>query len=255
MTLRVAVVSLALIWSACGFQLEPAEPVSVPAEDVVLEAACGNVQLPGGQNPVLPNEPLDEETEIALAEAIEVVEAEGELWTQYHWFIAERSDDRVVLFGRPTVAVAPGSQEYAHAAFSRTGNVWKPDGWGQCSVEVAAQGFGNATWVLDPGVEPDLASKQLSIWIQERNCASGEAPIGRQVLPVVVEEAEQVTITVLVAAFVGGGDCPSNPWHPMMVELKEALGDRALFDGWRVPALSRPWPPTQSSLDSGGSVE
>ncbi len=104
--------------------------------------------------------------------------------------------------------------------------------------------------MLDPDVEPDPASTELQVLINERDCASGQPPIGRGVLPVVVSDENRIVITVLVAPVAGSATCPSNPWHPVTIDLDEALGDRQILDGSTLPPVALPWPPTQPSLDN-----
>lgn len=250
----LAVVVVALFLGGCASgQPEPSlEPGAGEGEVPALEAACGAVALPVVDPPVLPEEPLDEAAEAALADLARVG-AEVALIGRYEWFVAERGDQRLVLFGRPWASTPPGAPGFADASFSRDGERWVPEGFGQCRIEVSAGGLGNAHWTVNPVIEPDRSSEELAIRMMERNCAGGQAPEGRQIIPVVEADAERVTITILVEPVPGGSDCPSNPWHPVVVDLGEPLGDRALFDGATIPALARVWPPTQASLDSLGS--
>ena len=85
----------------------------------------------------------------------------------------------------------------------------------------------------------DPSSSTLQIEIMERNCANGEPPVGREVVEVVDVTDEAITITVLVEPVPGLADCPSNPWHPVTVELGEPLGDRRLVDGSTIPPGER----------------
>lgn len=220
--------------------------------DVELTARCGPIALP---TPVveLPKEPLDDDALAALDRAVEVVGGEAGFFAGYDWFVAEKSDGELVLFGRPLGPVGPGDPPYADAVFELRDGLWEPAGWGQCRIEVNAPGFGNALWVLDG--EPHRDSTELLVQLNERNCASGQPPVGRPIVPVITADADRVTITVLVEPVAGGATCPTNPWFPYVVDLGEALGDRVLYDGALVPALERPWPPTRSSIDSLGAEE
>lgn len=133
---------------------------------------------------------------------------------------------------------------------------WVPDGWGQCRIELSAPGFGPARFVLDPDAEPDPADTTISVLATEMACASGTAPSGRDVQSVVVEEdAETVSIVVLVEPPTGDQNCPSNPLFPLDVDLGSPLGDRIVLDAGVQPAVARPWPPTASSLESNGLEE
>jgi len=223
-------------------------PTVAPA---ALRATCGAVSL--GEGVRLPEEPLDDDGIAALAATPDQVGGEASFFLLYEWFTAARSADSLVLFGKPTDdAIDP---TYAYAEFELVDGTWTARGWGQCSTQVEAPGFGNAAWVLDAAIAPHPDATQLAIEINERNCASGQPPVSRDVVPVVVADADRVTIVVLVEPVAGSADCQSNPWHPVVVELGEALGDRVLYDGHAIPPLLRPWPPTESSIGSIGSEE
>jgi hypothetical protein len=238
-----AVVVVALS-SACGGSPSVTSDPSSPADEPVLDTRCGNVVLP---SPAV--EPIDAEGEAALAQLPAWAPREG-FADDYDWFYAERGAGRLVLFGQARVAPPPGEPEYAEATFVWENGAWKPWGWGECRLEVSAPGYGNASWVLD--TQPDAASTRLQILINERACASGQPPDGREIRPVIDLADDAVTITVLVEPVSGGAECPGNPWYPVTVDLGEPLGKRTLYDGSAVPAMERSWPPSQSSLDSFG---
>jgi hypothetical protein len=202
---------------------------------------------------VLPSTPIDSEGEAALAAIDEGAPAESGFLDQYEWFTAESTDDRLILFGTPLGETPDGAPPYASATFEREGDTWRPGGWGQCRVEVSSPGFGIAHWVLDPTIDPASSGTELSVLINERACASGEPPVGREIVPVVLEESGTIVIVVLVEPVSGAADCPSNPWHPITIDLSEPVGDRRLFDGGVAPQIERFWPPSQDVLDSMGA--
>jgi hypothetical protein len=237
--------------SATSTTVDPGTVDPGSGEPVELAAHCGAVELPVAASPVLPTDPLDADASAALESVRDVAAGEAAFFDEYEWFVADRAPERLVLFGVSLRSLPPNVPPYADASFRREADAWVPDGWGQCRIEVEAPGFGNAAWVLD--AEPDPQSAELFVTINERTCASGQPPVGRQVVPVVVAAADRVTITVLVEPVAGGADCPTNPWFPVVVDLGEPLGDRPLFDGSAIPPLERPWPPTPSSIDSFGS--
>jgi hypothetical protein len=201
----------------------------------------------------LPSTPVDSEGEAALAVIDELAPVESALLDQYEWFTAESADDRLILFGVPLGEMPTDSLPYASATFQPDGDTWLPEGWGQCRIEVSSPGFGNAYWVLDPEIDPASSGTELHVLINERECASGEPPVGREIVPVVLEEADSVTIAVLVERVSGAAECPSNPWHPITIELSEPVGDRTLFDASVAPQIERFWPPGQDVLDSLGA--
>jgi hypothetical protein len=249
-------IGLALVLAACAdpelggtTTTEPGPTTTGPE----LRATCGAVELAGGLDPVLPSTPIDSEGEAALAAIDEVAPAESSFFDQYEWFTAESTDDRLTLFGVPLGETPDGAPPYANATFERDGDTWRPEGWGQCRVEVSSPGYGVAHWVLDPTIDPASSGTELHVLINERECASGEPPVGREILPVVLEEPGSITITVLVEPVSGGAECPSNPWHPITIDLSEPVGGRSLFDSSVAPAIERFWPPGQDVLDSFGS--
>lgn len=217
-----------------------------------LTAHCGSVELPVSGQPVLPDRPLTDDARAAIASVATVAAGEAAFFDGYRWTIAEESADAITLFGSSLIEQPPGAPEYADASFSRVDGEWRPDGWGQCRIEVVAEGYGNAHWILARDVAPDPDSTTLEVEIMEQNCANGEAPIGREILPVVIEAADAISIRVFVEPVAGGAACPSNPWHPVTITLDAPLGDRVLFDGVAIPPIERTWPPSQSSIDSGG---
>ena len=243
---------LTLALAACA---DPGADVGDDPNAPELKASCGAVQFDDPSAP-LPSTPLNEDAEAAIASVYEVAEGEAQFFEEYEWYIAESDGDRLVLFGDAIGEQPEGAPPYADASFVKEGDNWKPQGWGQCRIDVSAEGFGNAHWVLDPDKPaPTASSTELSILINERACANGEAPEGRQIVTQVLEADDRLMITVLVEPVSGNATCPSNPWHPMTVELEKPLGDRALYDGSTVPALERTWPPSKSSLEWFGSQE
>ncbi len=231
----------AVVLSACGGDAEPE-----------LTARCGRVELPVSGRPILPDRPLTPEAREAMASINDVAEGEAAFFGEYRWTVAEQTDDAVVVFGESLVAPPPGAPRYADAAFSRLDGEWRPEGWGQCRVEVGAEGYGNAHWIFDRHIAPDPESNALEIEIMEQACANGKAPFDREIVPVIIESDDAVSITVLVESIGGDVTCPSNPWHSVVVSLGAALGDRSVFDGASIPPTERTWPPSSESIDSGG---
>ena len=217
-----------------------------------LTGRCGAAELPVSGQPQIPDRPLTPEAREALASIEEIGDGEAEFFSDYRWTVAEQEEYAIVLFGESLAVPPAGMPRYADASFSRVEGEWRPNGWGQCRIEVTAEGFGNAHWILDRDVAPNPESTTLEIEIMEQACASGQAPFDREIVPVVVEADDAVSITVFVEPVAGGADCQGNPWHPIVVTLDRPLGDRTVFDGASIPPLERTWTPTQSSIDSGG---
>ena len=245
--------TLVIVLAACGSSSGPTTAATAPnAFRPDLVASCGAVVFPDPVRPDLPATALDDDAAGAIDQVRLVAEGEAAFFDDYEWFIADRTATSLVLFGTPLFPPPAGSPPYATASFARDGDVWRPEGWGQCRIEIDAPGFGSATWVLDPAIEPHPDATELNILINERDCASGQPPVGRDVVPVVALDADSVTITVLVEPVAGDSACPSNPWHKLTVDLGEPLGERVVRDGSQSPSLQRAWPPSQTSIDSFG---
>jgi hypothetical protein len=200
----------------------------------MLQTSCGTVSLGEDTTPELPSKPLTPDALAALATTDELG-LEGEFFDQVEWFVADDSSPvDLVLFGIG-VPDEDGNPSYAAASFEKRDGVWSASGWGGCRIEVTAPGWGGANWVLDPDVPFDPDATEFGILVNERNCANGQPPDGREIRPVVVIEASRVVVHVLVEPVEGDAACPSNPWHPSMLTLAEPLQMRDLYDGREVP--------------------
>lgn len=229
-------VAVLLLWAAaCSDQgttgLSNGEPLPSTAESVV--ASCGPVVF--SEMPPDPKEfpPLDANAQAGLDElvngptGVEAVEYAGDI----AWSIAERTDEILVLLGQPQDTEEP---TWLYAQFEPAAP-WSPQSWGGCEILVESPGFGPASVATDPEQPVESGDTELKLLINERDCASGTAPVDREVVTLVTETAEAVTITVLVALVDGHAECPSNPWHPVAVTLNAPLGSRTLIDGSLFP--------------------
>lgn len=236
----------------------PTTTVPAPATTVprggVLVAQCGAAEFAFGTTEPA-GTPFDEAAQRAFGEAGEAVAAEwfGEgkgFGGGWEWVVIERDEARMVFLGK-------GPNGYADVTIERDGDTWKAAGWGGChlmtSTTLAA--FAIGAWVTDPDSAPDPQSSTLDLLIMERSCANGEPPIGREIRPVVLPGEETLEIVVLIEEVKGGANCPGNPWHATTIDIGEPLGERTLVDRHLSPGLIRPWPPTESSLFSGGTEE
>ncbi|MEZ5176621.1 MAG: hypothetical protein R2823_10550 [Acidimicrobiia bacterium] len=197
-----------------------------------LETSCGPVSLGSGQNPVLPTSVPDADVAQAIADAEVALGLEGAFFGAFEFFVAEQTPDSVILFATGT---ADGALAYAYATFTLRDGMWAPSGWGGCHIETTAEGWGTADWILDSAVELEPEPKQLAVLIQERACASGQAPIDREIVPVVVRSADRITVTVFVEPVQGYASCPSNPWHPITIDLDGPRDDLPIYNGRPTP--------------------
>ena len=224
----------------------------LPAPDISI--TCGRVTFPTVPADISGLAPLDAEAEAALEAAL-TGPAGGEasyFVDEYTWSIVSRTEAELLLFGQPTVATDGASGQaspYASMTFDRVGDEWSVNGFGQCRLEVSALGLGSATVILDPDRAPDPTSTELPVLIRERDCSGGQAPVDREIVPVVTETDTTIELIVLVAPVIGGATCPGNPLHPITVTLEQPFGDRVVVDGATQPGIVRDWPPTQQDLD------
>ncbi len=228
------------------------QSAELPAPDISI--ACGRVAFPTVPADIDGLAPLDADAEAALEGAL-AGPAAGEasyFVDEYTWSVVSRTEAELVLFGQPTVALdgaAGQTTPYASMTFDRVGDEWSVNGFGQCRLEVSALGLGPATVILDPDIAPDPTSTELAVLIRERACSGGQAPVDREIVPVVTETETTVELIVLVAPVIGGATCPGNPLHPITVTLQQPLGDRTVIDGATQPGVVRSWPPGQQDLD------
>lgn len=217
------------------YEAAVASAATTPDPSKGLIATCGPVVFSSIPPDLDEFPPLDDDARAALDELVNGptgVEAGG-FDEDVTWSIASRTDDELVLFGQRDDATE--GSPWVDARFERRDGAWRPSGWGGCWVEISAVGLGPASVGTDPDDPPDASSTDLALLINEQACASGQAPVDREIVPVVTETDDTVTIVVLVAPVEGGADCPGNPWHPITVTLEAPLGERQLLDGHRHP--------------------
>lgn len=113
---------------------------------------------------------------------------------------------------------------------------WRFARGGDCRPSlVLPGGIGDADWVPDPGDPSPAASTQVfTALVTERSCASGRSSDGRIVGPALLMTPSQVLVGFGVRS-LGGGYCIGNPSTPVVVDLGEPLGDRALIDAGHLP--------------------
>ena len=191
----------------------------------ITEMACGSVVAPYSTT-IPEGENLDADGTAALAAL--AANEEGRFFTDdYEFRLWSKDAETLTLLGT-------SPEGYAYASFEG----FTPTGWGQCHwAPLAPDGYGLAAWDLDGPTHP--ASHKLSLFANEVACASGLPPDDREVVPVVIGDDSNLTITVLVESVAGFAECPSNPDFPIEVDLDEPLGNRALFDGSEIPPAVR----------------
>ena len=162
-----------------------------------------------------------------------------EFTSQYRWFVTQEGDGWRELWGEPSeTSLDP---PYADLRIEKHDGSWAPVGWGQCRIELAAEGWGNARFVVDPKSPPDPRSTEVTVLATENACANGGPPDGRTVRPVILDENDRSVSIVILVESGGGADCPSNPAFPFRVDLGAPLGDRQILDASVYPTIKQ-WP-------------
>lgn len=229
-------------------------PSTDPAADPTVTMTCGLVEFTSIPADLDEFPPLGDEAQAVLVAASEgpAGAGYGSLLDDWQWSDASSAPDQLVLFGQAksdeNYDPQSGLGRYIEFVFERSGEDWFPYRSGSCRLAVSATGLGPAAMILDPDRKPDPASTELPVLIQERACASGSAPVDREIVPVVTETDSTIEIAMLVAPVKGGAQCPGNPWHPTTVMLASPLGERTVIDASTQPGIERTWPPTEFEL-------
>jgi hypothetical protein len=234
-------------WVLCGRPpvtiteiAEGSQPFTVVDGPTATEvfAKCGSVRFPE-----LPADPSSFAPFSSFDDLNPNLGPEGpfffEFIKEHEWFLAEEDGGVRNIFGEARQRQW-GDPQFAYATFELTDEGWTPRGWGQCSIELEAEGWGNASFVIDPTVSPDPGTEEIAVLATERGCASGEAPIGRDVRAVIVGEDEQ-SVSIVILVEPRGGECPANPAFPFQLDLGSPLGDREILDASANPPEVR-WP-------------
>lgn len=250
MLLAPAVLSAVL--SACGTETTASDPPGAPAaaDDAPFVVANDEVMVScgsdsGGWPPSIMTEgvqgPLtDEEARRIfrgiLSDPMTGEEAALSLFpdgVDVDWRVLHEDDNTLTIgLGRwteqgPTV-------EGAHSLeLEREGNAWRAAGWGGCQLSPILN-EGNS-WAEVTGYRGDAASARLTAQVNERECTSGRDPEGFLHEPFVVETSEKVTIYWTSEPPKGDQNCQGNLPIDRVVELKQPLGARIVFDGSSFP--------------------
>jgi hypothetical protein len=247
--MRRGLVALLLLAAACAGR-DPAPQAggtSGESSEPTVFASCGGIRFPDLPPDTSRFIPFASWSEVDLANLGGEASFFEEFVDLYTWFLTDQSANARVLFGEPNEPGA-GDPPYAYAALELRDGRWAPRGWGQCRIELEADGWGNARFRLDPAVRPDPHSRSVSVLATEMACAGGQAPQGREVRAVVLDETDEVvSIVILVEAPTGGQTCPGNPSFEFQVDLGSPLGDRTILDASVYPPLKREWSPGERS--------
>lgn len=206
------------------------EPVATNAESARLIPSCGGAvfdRLPPDTGALTRFDSFDDLDMSRMGGETPYFQ---EFVSGYEWFVTQEGGSWRQLFGQST-----SGRGYAYLRIESQDDLWTPVGWGQCQIELTAEGWGNARFVLDPKHLPDPGATSIRVLATEVACAGGMPPDDREVRAVVEESEDEISIVILVEPTKGGADCPGNPAFPYEVELSSPIGDRTILDASTYP--------------------
>jgi hypothetical protein len=113
---------------------------------------------------------------------------------------------------------------------------WKVTGWGDCRPRlVLPPGVGDAEWTWGGPGAPGPDTRRFEALVSEMSCAGGQSPLGRILGPDVIATADSVIVIFAVRQLGGAQTCPGIAPTRVAVDLGQALGNRTLLDGGRLP--------------------
>jgi hypothetical protein len=147
---------------------------------------------------------------------------------------------RLARRGRVIEFAAGRLPEFGHMTFERRRGRWRWAGSGGCRPRAYRNGLEASTWRRDPdgpAVLPETT--QLSLLVQEDDCASGRDASGRILRPLVHYGRTALTITYFIRPLKGFQTCQGVPPTPVILNLDESVGSRTLRDGAPHPPRAR----------------
>jgi len=105
-------------------------------------------------------------------------------------------------------------------------------------MAVPPDGYGAATWTLDPSVPYSASATEIHILVEQWECSSGQSAEGR--IAQNVQYRDDAVIVTLVVRLPSGDlqTCQGTPPTPFVVRVAQPVGSRALNDGGRWPAVA-----------------
>ena len=105
-------------------------------------------------------------------------------------------------------------------------------------MAVPPDGYGAATWTLDPSVPYSAGATEIHVLVDEWGCHSSQSAEGRIAQNV---QYRDDAVIVTLAVRLPSGDfqtCPGTPPTPFVVRIAQPVGSRDLNDGGRWPAYT-----------------
>src|SRR5664280_1608405 len=105
-------------------------------------------------------------------------------------------------------------------------------------MAVPPDGYGAATWTLDPSVPYSAGATEIHVLVDEWGCHSSQSAEGRIAQNVQYRD-DAVIVTLAVRLPCGDFQtCPGTPPTPFVVRIAQPVGSRDLNDGGRWPAYT-----------------
>lgn len=202
-----------------GLQLQPHE-----AEEVVN--ALAHLKDIGG---------IDAPAPLQTAEATQVK------WTVLWWEGSGEQESVGLLVTSPeATGFSLDSDEIV--LLDRQDEQLSPAGWsGTCGARPALPAGSEWAQMALPEEAANPTGTTVDLLVSEIQCTGARDPQPFLAEPAVVETDEDVTLYWTTEAMTQGAECPSNPWLPRAVQLKNPLGERPLLDG-------STWPPARITV-------
>lgn len=248
----LAAAVLSAVLSACGTETTASDPqgASTAADDAPFVVADGEVKVSCGSDgagwpPSVMTEGVqgvltdDEARRIfqgILSDPMTGEEAALSLFPDgfdVDWRVLHEDDNALTIGLGQWTDQGPTGERAHILELAREESAWRPAGWGDCQLSPVLR-EGNS-WAEVTGYRGDAASARLTAQVNERECTSGRDPERFLHQPLVVETSEKVTIYWTSEPPKGGQDCQGNPPIDKVVELKQPLGTRLVFDGSTYP--------------------
>ncbi len=235
--LAVALAAVAMTASACSSPSTGNQPTDAGLQ---VQFSCGGHPF----GPELFGEPEADLSTFPAGQALAAfIESgmDGDIVPDEGWHLAGQ-DPTTASF----VAAVDGDPPFAEAQAELRDGQWEIVGWGQCRPTLDVAGRNRATWMLAEGVTVGPSTTSFAVDVTEIDCASGRPSDDRLLDPIIAYLPREVLVIFTVTPPPGEEqECPGNPSTRQIVELREPLGNRTLWDAAVLPYHdpTEDWPP------------
>jgi hypothetical protein len=207
--------------SACDAPLPEGGRLTVDAVEVfTADQACGPAKAAAGES-IPATAAIDGNAAQAL-DALASSEEGRPFADGYDYGIFSRTDDDLILLG-----TAPRGR-FAYATFRRTGDAWRPQGWGGCRWQ--PDGWQLAKWQVDGGLAFDAKAEEVRL-VAADNC--GGVAKGKELAVGAKYTRRKLRFEVWESTILPGGAfedlvCPLDGTVQLTVRLPRPIGDRTI---------------------------